>query len=185
MQRLANGAGVRCRRRRDMAVFYLASMGGWLYEVLLYLLDGRGWVNRGFLYGPYLPIYGFGALLLTRALRRFSGQPDLVFVWGALLSGAFEWLTGEALWALYGRRWWDYSGFPYQIRGFVCLHSALAFGLGGLLLVYRLLPAVDRLLERLSPEAVDGAGLALTALMSIDFLVTVCFRYPGGSALMP
>ena len=100
--------------------------------MILYLLDGKGWVNCGFLYGPYLPIYGFGAVLMLLALQALAEQPDLVFLLGAALSGAVEWLSGEALWALYGQRWWDYTGYPYQIRGFVCLHSVLAFGLGGL-----------------------------------------------------
>ncbi|MDO4356838.1 MAG: putative ABC transporter permease [Clostridia bacterium] len=180
MQRLAEHSDERVRWRRDALVFFLSATAGWAYEVLLYALDGKGWVNRGFLYGPYLPIYGFGAVLMLSALRRFDGQPDVVFLLGALLSGAVEWLTGEALWALYGRRWWDYTGFPYQIRGFVCLHSILAFGVGGLILIYRVAPAVDRWLGRIPPRIADRLCLAMMALPAVDFLVTLCFRYPPG-----
>ncbi len=104
----------------------------------------------------------------------------MVFLLGALLAGAVEWLTGEALWALYGRRWWDYTGFPYQIRGFVCLHSILAFGVGGLILIYRLAPAVDRWLERIPPKIAGWLCLAMAALPAVDFLVTLCVRYPLG-----
>lgn len=177
MQRLAGFSAARRQWRRCTLVFFLAACAGWAYEVILYLLDGKGWVNRGFLHGPYLPIYGFGAVLMLLALQALTEQPDLVFLLGAALSGAVEWLTGEALWALYAQRWWDYTGYPYQIRGFVCLHSVLVFGLGGLIVIYRLRPAVDRWLDALPGRTADALCLAMTALPALDFVATLCLRH--------
>lgn len=121
-------------------LFFLTAVFGWLWEGFLYLLKDEVYVNRGFLTGPWLPIYGMGAVMLEVLFHRQREQPVRIFLLSMLLCTVLEYGAGWYLESTWGVRWWDYRGMPCQLHGRICLLSSLLFGVGGMLLVWVVSP---------------------------------------------
>ena len=113
---------------RVMFYFMIYSVVGWIYETTLCSITDRRFVNRGFLNGPYCPIYGSGALLDVLVLGRIE-NPFLLFILGVLVTCSLEYLTSYVIEKLFKARWWDYSDKPFNIHGYVCLKFSIYWGL--------------------------------------------------------
>ncbi len=103
----------------------------------------RQLVNRGFLNGPVCPIYGFGMIIVLFALTPLEDSALLLYIGGVILPSALELVGGWALYKLYHTRWWDYSDFPFNIGGYICLEFCLLWGVGTLV-VMRIVHPIDR-----------------------------------------
>ena len=121
--------------------FMCYSIFGWLYETVVCSIRRRTLVKRGFLYGPYCPIYGFGALLALACLG-WTGNPLVLFFGGMVVAAPLEYVTGAALEKLFHRKYWDYSNQPGNIKGRVCLLGLLIFGCLAWLLIDFAQPAL-------------------------------------------
>ena len=146
---------------------------GWAYESTLCSVSARKLINRGFLNGPYCPIYGTGALLIELTLGRIE-SPVLLFFAGALLTCSLEYLTSWAMEKLFHARWWDYSKRRFNIKGRVCLIGAVVFGTFSVLLVKLLHPFVAGLTGRIPPAAMHWLCGGLLVVFLTDLTVTVC-----------
>lgn len=153
--------------------FFFISFIGWLWEVALYLFLDGSFINRGFLMGPLLPVYGTGALLFSFCFSRFSRRPALLFVLCSLSGTLLEYLCSLFTEKLWGVRFWDYSSFPLQFQGRICLWCSLLFGVGGLLLFYVLLPAFTRLFEKISPGVRFLLCLVLCFFAAFDLVFSL------------
>lgn len=162
--------------------FFLYSLIGWLYEVFLeVVVYQRGFSNRGFLFGPYLPVYGFGALLFLLLLwnlkekgvhlGRVNVTPLVLFLACGLIATAVELVTSFGLDLLH-LKLWDYSHYACNFQGRIALNPSVRFGLGGLLFLYILQPLFDRLLSALPATLRRGLVVGLGCLLSIDLLYT-------------
>ena len=153
-------------------LFFSMAMLGWLMEVVCKLIQFHRFINRGFLIGPYCPIYGFGSVLIVLLLERYADQPAVVFFMGMLVCGTLEYVTSYTMEKLFHARWWDYSGRRFNLDGRVCAGTLIPFGLLGLLLVYVLKPGLFSLFERLPQGWLDGLSVGLTLLITIDAVVS-------------
>ena len=163
--------------------FMLYAFIGWIYEVILEFYYGNGFVNRGFLFGPYLPVYGFGALLIIFAIQSFSKKkikvknicitPILVFILIFLLTSVVEYITGTILDVFWGKRLWDYSNYFMNINGLVCLSASTRFAIGGTAFLYLLQPFFEKTINKI-PQKVQSIlfGIFLIALLT-DFCITI------------
>jgi len=132
----------------------LSGIFGFIYETFFYKIDLGYFVKRGSTYGPWIPIYVWGGLLIIILTYRFKGKPILVFLLNCLITGTLEYTTGYALLKYKNIRLWDYNTEIWNfgnINGFVCLRSILFFGLASLFLIYILVPIVVRLTKKI-PE---------------------------------
>jgi len=100
--------------------FFLGAFLGYLWEVLLFYVQDGVFCNRGFLYGPWLPVYGVGAVLMLLILRRFQKHPVKVFFLAVLLGSFVELFIGWFLAQVFHLRYWDYHDYPLQLGGYVC-----------------------------------------------------------------
>ena len=123
--------------------FFLYCFLGWVWESCYVSAKRRQWVNRGFLHGPMLPIYGTGAVIILLATIPVRDSLWLVFLLGMLAATALEYVTGAAMEALFKVRYWDYSKQPFNLNGYICLTSSLAWGAFSILLVRFLHPPVE------------------------------------------
>lgn len=121
-------------------LFFFYSFLGWCLEVSCKLVSDRKFINRGFLIGPYCPIYGFGALFITILLRRYCHDPFTLFIMAVLLCSILEYLTSYVLEKQFQTRWWDYTQHRFNINGRICLETMIPFGLLGLCIMYILNP---------------------------------------------
>ena len=124
----------------DIRVYFLLfiaySFLGWLIEVIGKLIQLKKFINRGFLIGPYCPIYGYGAILITFLLKKYTEDPITLFFMAILLCGTLEYLTSYFMEKIYHARWWDYSQRKFNINGRVCLNTIIPFGLLGMFIIY-------------------------------------------------
>lgn len=154
-------------------LFFTASAAGYVWEVLLTRILTGTLCNRGFLYGPWLPIYGFGALLLSLLLRRFRSHPLKTFFLSALIGSLLELITGLALHTYWHIRYWDYSSLSFDLKGYISLLSFLGFGLAGSLWICFLSPRLLRLWDKLSLRPRKILACAFLTAFLLDYLVSL------------
>lgn len=147
-------------------LFFIFSFIGWLWEVALHLVEDGVFVNRGTMYGPWLPIYGIGGVVILTVLNKLRSRPTLEFFAAIVLCGILEYTTSFLLETFMGQHWWDYSGYFLNLNGRVCAEGLLIFGLGGMAIVYLLAPRLDNCLRRLGFRR----ALTICVILSAAFL---------------
>ena len=154
-------------------IFCAGSVVGWIYEELLFLVLFHQETKRGFLFGPYLPIYGTGAVLMLALLRRWRKKPWILLPASMLVAGVLEYSTGALMMNIWHRRWWDYTGQFLNIQGYVSLESVCAFGAMALLLFYVLDPLANHFVTTRKGRALSIATCTFGAIMLIDLIATL------------
>ncbi|MDD6757230.1 MAG: DUF975 family protein [bacterium] len=163
-----------------IAIFFTAAIIGWLFEVTLHIIEQGEFVKRGVLQGPWLPIYGYGCILILTVLYKFRKKPLKEFFLIIILCGIVEYCTGVYLEHTFnGTRWWDYSGYFLNIHGRVCAEGLLVFGLGGIILVYMLAPLIDNLLKRVNPKKLIVICCILLSLFIFDHIYSHYYPNEG------
>ena len=153
--------------------FIIYAFLGWVSEDIYCGIGKRKFINRGFLYGPYCPIYGFGALLVLYPLLMISNHPVIVFIAGMIITSILEYSTSYIMEKLFATRWWDYSTYPFNIHGRVCLQNSLLFGLMCLVVVYGLHPLISDFVQSIPFDALLVFLFLFTVFFMIDIFNTV------------
>lgn len=148
-----------------------------MYEEIFYWITEGLLRNRGILYGPWLPIYGIGALGLY-TLRPLKKQPVLLFFLSAAVAGAVEYILGYAGLRLWNMRLWDYRGLFLNINGIICLRSVVSFAAMGMVFLYLLEPAARKLAEKINRNTLYIICLSLLFLFLADSFLSALFRTP-------
>ena len=154
-------------------LFFFYCFCGWVWESCYVSVCQRRWVNRGFLRGPLLPIYGSGAIIILFVTLPVAGNLWLVWLLGMLAATALEYVTGAAMEALFKVRYWDYSRQKFNLNGHICLSSSIAWGFFSILLVKFIHPPIGRLLADVPSWLVDPLALVLTAVFTVDVVQSV------------
>ena len=140
---------------------------GWCMEVTCKFIQYKKFINRGFLIGPYCPIYGWGALAITILLKRYMEEPLVLFVMSTLICSIIEYLTSYFMEKKYHARWWDYSNKKFNINGRICLETLIPFGILGVAIMYGTNPILFKLYNQI-PQLVINI---LTVILFIGFIV--------------
>lgn len=151
------------RLQAGFLYFWVYAALGWVYEVFLEVVVYRwGFSNRGLLFGPYLPVYGVGALLILAFLRglsrrkrcvgRINLMPVVVFVAVVALTTVVELIASYLLEWTTGGWLWDYTRYTIQWQGRICLSASLRFGAGGMVVLYGLQPLLEKGMARLGDK---------------------------------
>lgn len=130
-------------------LFTLYSFLGWTCEVLYAYSIHHHFVNRGFLTGPFCTIYGFGFLIIYLLLHKFKSNLCLLFIFSILLTSALELITGWALDTFFHTQYWNYTSYPLNIKGYICLYFSLIWGIIALIIIKILNPALSFLISLL------------------------------------
>ncbi|HHW66473.1 HD domain-containing protein [Defluviitalea raffinosedens] len=164
---------------RYIVAFFIFCFLGWIWESVYCTIHEHKWANRGFLYGPICPIYGFGALLgfLIYDLIKPGYLPKMewwiIFILGFIVSMILEYPTSWVLEKWFKARWWDYSDIPLNINGRTSVPTSVAFGVAGILVMEVMIPLVDRGLSSLPEFLLDILALILVSLISVDTTLTI------------
>lgn len=140
---------------------------GWCMEVTCKFIQYKKFINRGFLIGPYCPIYGWGALAITILLKRYMEDPLVLFVMSTIICSIIEYLTSYFMEKKYHARWWDYSNKKFNINGRICLETLIPFGILGVAIMYGTNPILFKLYNQI-PQLVINI---LTFILFIGFIV--------------
>ncbi len=158
-------------------IFMFYSFLGYLCEIVCSSIKQKKLVNRGFLCGPYCPIYGVGALFILFFLLRFKDDPVLVYILGGILTSAIEYITSFLLEKIFHNKWWDYSNEKFNLNGRVYLFNSLLFGLGSLVIIYTGNDVINYLLNMLSIKAMNILAYSLLVVFVIDVIYSCIIAY--------
>jgi uncharacterized membrane protein len=148
--------------------FFLFSFVGWAWEVTLMLVTLGKFVNRGIMFGPWLPIYGTGGIVALLLLARLRKNPPACFFGAIVLSGILEYSTSWFLEMQYHTKWWDYTGYFLNLDGRICAEGLLVFGVGCSLVIYLVAPLFDSFVSKKSPKIIIPLSVILLALFGVD-----------------
>ena len=155
-----------------LAFFLIYSCLGWCLEVIYAAVSTGQLVNRGFLNGPVCPIYGFGMIIVLFTLSPLADNLLLLYLGGVSLPSVLELVGGWALYKLYHTRWWDYSDFPFNIGGYICLEFSLLWGVGTVVVMKAVHPMIAGFVEMI-PQMVGFVLMCiLYACYAADVVVT-------------
>lgn len=158
-------------------IFLIGCVTGWIYEEIFYWITEGMLRNRGILYGPWLPIYGIGALGIY-AMKPVKKHPVLLFVLCAVISGVVEYIIGYVSLRFFGMRLWDYRGLLWNIDGIICFRSVMSFAIMGIVFHYLLEPRVEKLVQGIRPKIFRTFCLAVVILFVVDGILSSLFRTP-------
>lgn len=153
--------------------FLIYAFLGWCLEVTYQAVEHGVFINRGFLGGPYCPIYGAGVIVVTLALYPLRETIILLYVGSVVLTSSLEFVTGFILEKIFHQHWWDYSDDKFNVKGYICLKFSLLWGVACLVTVRIIHPAIEKLVG-LIPHT---AGIAVLTVVYIcftsDLLITI------------
>ena len=159
-------------------LFVVYSLLGWALEVIGKLIECRKFINRGFLIGPYCPIYGCGALLITFLLKKYTDDWIILFTMAIVICAILEYITSYIMEKVFKARWWDYSHRKFNINGRVCLFTIIPFGILGLLIMYVTNPFFIGKLELLSENTLTILSIIWVLIFLADFIISyIVIRY--------
>lgn len=147
--------------------FILYSFVGWCCEVILGFIIHKRFINRGFLLGPYCPIYGFGMMLIVFLLEKYMNEPIALFILSMVLCLTLEYITSYLMELIFKARWWDYSSKKFNINGRICLEYGLLFGIGGTLIMYVVHPFVMNIVGKFNGIIL----LLIGAILFVGFII--------------
>lgn len=163
---------------RYFVYFVVFSFLGWIYESIFCTVKNRQWENRGFLYGPIVPIYGVGASALVgvgEMINTYVGSYTWwqIFLIGYVGSIVLEYSTSWILEKLFHAYWWDYSNIPFNLNGRICLPCSIGFGVAAIIVTYWIAPFITNFVDRISPNAMEVVALLFMALIAADTTLTI------------
>ena len=150
--------------------FFTFSLFGWLWEVFLHIVDDGTFVNRGTLYGPWIPIYGIGGVAILFLLKRFRKKPWQMFVASIVLCAVIEYSSAWILETFKHLKYWYYSGYFLNIQGRICAEGLLVFGLAGCAFTYLFAPLLDNLYDKINIKIRKVLCIFLVVIFAFDLI---------------
>lgn len=156
-------------------LFIFYSIVGWALEVIYTLFTDHKLVNRGFLIGPYCPIYGFGCVLITILLWGSKEDFPGLFLKSVLICSVLEYFTSYLMEKMFKYRWWDYSNKRFNINGRICLETMVPFGLGACLIDRIINPFLFKILGYMNNTLSTVLFIVLLTIVLVDVVFSIIF----------
>ena len=153
-------------------LFFIYSLAGWLIEMIPATIREKKFVDRGFLVGPYCPIYGCGVILITLLLQKYADDVVVTFFLSVIICGTLEYLTSYFMEKIFKIRWWDYSRRKFNINGRICLETMIPFGLGGMFIMYIVNPFFLRMLSHIPDFLLTVVSIVLALVFIFDLCMS-------------
>lgn len=153
-------------------LFIIYSFIGWLLELAFSFFELKKIVNRGFLIGPYCPIYGAGCLLLVLLLSKYTDEPLVLFALSIIVCSVLEYVTSWLMEKIFKLRWWDYSNMKFNINGRICLETMVPFGIIGVIVVKYVNPFFLDILGMLNYHTLSIIAIVIMSLFIIDVFIS-------------
>lgn len=153
-------------------LYFIYSIIGWFLEVGLAFYEHKKFVNRGFLIGPYCPIYGVGCLLLTILLSKYINEPRVIFAFSIFICATLEYLTSYLMEKIFKLRWWDYSNMKFNINGRICLETLIPFGIIGVLVVKYISPFLINTVNSINFNVLVIINIIILSILITDILIS-------------
>lgn len=162
---------------RLFIIFIFYSICGWIIEVINVSIVEKKIVDRGFLIGPYCPIYGVGGLYIYIFLNKYYNDPIALFFLTIVECAILEYLTSLVMEKIFKTRWWDYTDKKFNINGRICLETLVLFGAGGIISTYFINPHLIKFINFINPNVLNIIAIVLVIIFTIDCIVSFRIIY--------
>ncbi|MBQ7613777.1 MAG: hypothetical protein IJU77_01925 [Butyrivibrio sp.] len=152
-------------------LFFFYSFLGWIFETAYVTIHEKHFINRGFMRGPFLPLYGSGGIMMLLVSRPFYENVFLVYIAGCIGATALEYVTGFVMEKLFKVRYWDYSHKRFHFQGYISLESTLAWGVCTVVFSHYLQVPVEKMLLAIPYRFLSVVTIIITVAMTIDFVL--------------
>ncbi|MCM1468346.1 MAG: putative ABC transporter permease [Alistipes sp.] len=156
--------------------FFVYCFFGWIFETTYVSLKKHRFVNRGFMRGPFLPLYGSGAILILFATIPVRDSYVLMYLFGAVTATILEYATGVVMEKIFKVRYWDYSEKKFNFRGQICLGSSIAWGFLGIFLVKAIHKPIEKLILKISANSYLEEAIVFIVTIYFVADMTVAFK---------
>ena len=154
-------------------IFFFYSIVGYLLEVIsCFLVNKKFTLSRGYLIGPYIPIFGFGAICMVSFLDKYKDDIITLFVLSVVICSLLEYFTSLLMEKIFKLRWWDYSNRKFNINGRICLENGVRFGLGGVLITKYFNPLLVTFLRMYNEKVIIIVGSIFFVIIILDFIIS-------------
>lgn len=154
--------------------FMIYSMLGFLIETVSILINyKRISLHRGFFIGPYLPIFGFGGIIINYGLAKYENDLLALFILSMVFCTILEYLSSYILEKIFKLRWWNYYDKKFNLNGRVCLQNAIGFGVASIFVLKIFNPVVFGFVDSLSKTTIMTISIILMIIFIIDMMVTL------------
>ncbi len=153
-------------------IFIIYAIIGWIIEVTLKLIEKHKFINRGFLIGPYCPIYGYGALIMTITLSKYQNDLFVLFIMSIFICSFLEYITSYVMEKLFKARWWDYSNYKINLNGRICLNNSVLFGLGGIVIIKLVNPILFSMINQINVYNLNILIIIIFVIYLIDNIIS-------------
>lgn len=156
-------------------LFYYAiySFLGWCVESIYKTILEKKFINSGFLYGPFCPIYGFGAVIMILLLDKLPKNIFLIFIASVILLTIWEYIVGVLLERIFKTKYWDYSNLKFNINGRVCLKNSIYWGILGIILIFIIHPLISYMVNTIPVTTLFHANIIIYIILLTDVIITV------------
>ncbi len=158
-------------------LFFVYAVIGFIVEVTYVYIGNKKLVNRGFLIGPYIPIYGFSAVIMVLYLTQYRDNPLTVFLLAIVVCSIMEYAVSFIMEKLFNARWWDYSNYKFNINGRVCLLNSILFGILSILLVYFINPVIMGGLEKINHTLLIIISIICLVIFVTDSVISFVITF--------
>ena len=155
-----------------LSYFLIYSFLGWILESVYKSILQKKYVNSGFVFGPFCPIYGFGAIILYLFLDGFKENLVLVFLIGMVIFSIWECLVGYWLERVFDAKYWDYTNEKFNFKGRICLRMSFVWGLLGVIFTYLLHPFISNFVQRIPADILAPIAAIILLSVIIDFIIS-------------
>ena len=153
-------------------LFMLYSFFGWLIEMLVVAMEKGRFTPRGFLIGPYLPIFGVGAILITLLLSKYTNDIFVLFIVSAILGAILEYIVSYVFEKLFKTRWWNYERDRFNLNGRVCLSTTIGFGILGVMVIVFFNPIFLNLIGNMNPLVQNILTIVILIIFITDIIIS-------------
>ena len=154
-------------------LFIIYSFIGWSVEVIGLLIQEKRFVDRGFLIGPYCPIYGWGGIAIIVLLKKYMDDPIALFIMAIVICSILEYFTSLVMEKLFKTRWWDYSNYRFNINGRICLETMWLFGVLACFVMYVVNPPLIKMLESIPNLLFNVIFIVILVIFLIDNVISL------------
>lgn len=152
--------------------FIIYAFIGWILEIIYTYIRTKKVINRGFLIGPYCPIYGMGCILITLLLKKYYDDPIVLAIMSMIICSLLEYLTSYAMEKVFKARWWDYRDRKFNINGRICLETLVPFGIGSLVIMYVVNPFIVNLLNIIPEIIIYILFISIFVMFVLDIIIS-------------
>lgn len=153
-------------------IFFTYSFAGWFMESFGGIFKEKKLINRGFLIGPYCPVYGVGVVGITVMLSKYKNDIPTLFILAIVLCGSLEYFTSFIMEKLFNARWWDYHNRKFNINGRICLETLIPFGIFGTCTLCIFNPFLYTLFDKIPEMTLNIISIVLAIIFIIDFIIS-------------